>query len=81
MNLRGGMRAEQFAKGVSLFCQRQDAADDDRVDFEALCRNIVKMGRAFLQLLQEHARRDEGKFQPLLDDLKKYFEELTNSEK
>ncbi len=81
MNLRGGMRAEQFAKGVSLFCQRQDAADDDRVDFEALCRNIVKMGRAFLQLLQEHAKRDEGKFQPLLDDLKKYFEELTNSEK
>lgn len=77
LGLQGGMTHVQFLKGVQLVCQHGNGKDDDRVDYEALCRYIVRMGRSFNALLQQRAAEDEGKFQPLLTELKKYFRDLS----
>jgi hypothetical protein len=77
LGLQGAMAHVQFVKGVQLVCQHANGKDDDRVDYEALCRYVVRMGRAFNVLVQQRTKEDEGKFPPLLAELKKYFKDLT----
>jgi hypothetical protein len=77
LSLQGGMSHAQFIKGVQLVCQHGNGKDDDRVDYEALCRYVIRMGRAFNALIQQRAAEDEGKFAPLLVELKKYFKDLS----
>jgi hypothetical protein len=77
LSLQGNMTHAQFVKGVQLVCQHGNGKDDDRVDYEALCRYVIRMGRAFNALVQQRAKEDEGKFPPLLTELKKYFKALT----
>ncbi len=77
LGLQGGMTHVQFLKGVQLVCQHGNGKDDDRVDYEALCRYIIRMGRSFNALLQTRAAEDEGKFTPLLVELKKYFRDIS----
>eukprot|EP01032_Pedospumella_encystans_P016863 gene16863-19219_t len=78
LGLQGGMNHVQFVKGVQLVCQHANGKDDDRVDYEALCRYVVRMGRAYNALVQQRAKEDEGKFAPLLAELKKYFQSITD---
>ena len=77
-SLQGNMTQVQFVKGVQQFCQHGNGRDDDRVDYDALCNHVVRMGRAFNALVQQRAKEDEGKFAPLLAELKKYFKELSD---
>ncbi len=74
--LQGAMSKAQYVKGVQFVCSEGNGRDDDRVDHETLCRYVVRMGRGFNQLVQERARADEGRFFPLVADLKKYFKDL-----
>ena len=78
LGLQGGMTHEQFVRGVLLVCERSTGKDDDRVDFEALCRYVVRMGRAFNSLCQERAKADEGRFGPLMAELKEFFSGLAD---
>jgi len=77
LGLQGGMSTTQFIKGVQLVCQHANGKDDDRVDYEALCRYVIRMGRAYNALVQQRHKEDEGKFGPLLAELKKYFKALS----
>jgi hypothetical protein len=76
--LQGGLSKAQFVKGIQLVCaEGSGGRDDDRVNYEMLCRYVVRMGRGFNQVVQERARMDEGAFAPLVAELKKYFQDLS----
>ena len=47
------------------------------MDYESLVKLVIRMGRAFNSLVQDRARQDDLTFPPLLDELKKYFQELS----
>jgi Ca2+-binding EF-hand superfamily protein len=77
LGLQGGMTAVQFLKGVQLVCRDGNGKDDDRVDYDALCKYTIRMGRSFNSLVQQRSAEDEGKFAPMLLELKKYFKDLS----
>ena len=45
--------------------------DGMRVDYESLCRNVVRMGRAFNEKMQERRKEEDKKFQTLWAALQK----------
>lgn len=76
LDLQGTMTPPQFLKGVQIICQNASGRDDDRVDYNALAKNIIRMGRSYNTIVQQRAKQDEGTFAPLLLELKKYFKDL-----
>lgn len=78
LGLQGNMSQLQFVQGVQLLCERGNGKEDDRVDYEALCRYIVRMGRAYNQLVQDRAKEDEKLFWPLLEEMKHFFSALAD---
>ena len=57
--------------------QGGEGKEEDRVDYESLGKLVIRMGRAFNAIVQEKTKADDEKFPPLLNDLKKYFQELS----
>lgn len=77
LSLQGSMTQLQFLKSVQLLCRDSSGRDDDRVDYDVLCKYVIRMGREFNALVQKRIAEDEGKFGPLLAELKKYFKDLS----
>jgi len=78
LNLQGNMTQPQFLKGVQLVCRDSSGRDDDRVDYNALAKYVVRMGRAYNTLIQKRTKEDEGKFGPLLLEVKKFFRDIAD---
>ena len=85
IDLRGKMSKEQFLAGISFVCDYtgikdgkppSKTSDEDRVDYTAMCKYTLRMGRAFLSQVQEKNREMEKRFPSQLADLKKYFKVL-----
>jgi Ca2+-binding EF-hand superfamily protein len=76
LNLQGNMTQPQFLKGVQLVCRDSSGRDDDRVDYNALAKYVVRMGRAYNAAVQKRTKEDEGKFGPLLLEIKKFFRDI-----
>jgi len=76
-SLHGSMTQLQFMKGLVIICQHGTGKEDDRVDYEAFCKYIIRMGRAFNNLVQQRNKEDSEKFPPMLEELKKYFKGLS----
>jgi hypothetical protein len=81
LKLRGAMTKEQFEKGILYVLEddtssnpnRKPVVDSDSgdVNYEALCRYIIRMGRAFNSLVQEKKKNDARNFETLLAGLLK----------
>jgi Ca2+-binding EF-hand superfamily protein len=81
LGVRAYLTRAQFDAGVvHLLDNRSDKSGDKRVDksssqdsslvdYEALCRYMVRMGRAFIELEQARRKVDEAKY----EDMKKAF--------
>ena len=76
LKMQGTVAKEQFIKGTQYLSNRGIGKEDDKVDYELLCKLIVRMGRAFNALVQEKVKHDEAIFEKLIGDLKRYFKEL-----
>jgi hypothetical protein len=76
LKLNGAMTKLQFEKGVKYVVTDGAGQDDDLVDYEALCRYTVRMGRAYNSLLQERRLADEKRFAALWSTLKREFKEM-----
>ena len=79
LKLKGNMSHRQFEAAIDhIVC---DAADDknlggdELVDYESLCRYVIRMGRAYNSLVQEQRKAVESKYTQLKSLLLK---ELTN---
>lgn len=59
MNLRENIGRQQFEAGLQHFAMDPKAKLSSGVDFESLCRGIVRMGRAYNALLQQR-KKDES---------------------
>lgn len=90
LQLQQGLSKEQYLKGIAYLCdfsnsvtrkERGVIMDEDRVDYIAMCKYCVKMGRAFLANVQDKRRDVEKNFPVLLPGLKKYFQELCEEAK
>jgi len=77
MKMQGNMTREMFIRSLKYLTIGGDGKDEDRVDYESLVKLVVRMGRAFNSLVQDRARQDDLAFPPLLEELKKYFQELS----
>jgi hypothetical protein len=83
MKLRGDLLRNQFDRGIVYALdgdtgtknkdRKSDSNADTLVDYEALCRYIVRMGRAFYAMIQQKKADIEKKFPALLSTLKKEF--------
>ena len=69
--LRGTMSHSQYDTAIKLFTDDHGSRDDDRVDFDYLCRSIIRMGRAFNKMMQERRKVDEKKYLELKSALQK----------
>lgn len=87
VGLRGKMTPDQFLAGIAFVCDLGEAAKadgkkeskpsgTDRVDYVAMCRYTVRMGRAFLAQVQEKNREIDKRFPSQLAELKNYFKFL-----
>lgn len=76
--MQGNLTKAQFIKGVQLVAEAGHGQDEDRVDYVALIKIAVRMGRAFASQLQEKEREVDRHFAPLLADLKKFFQAICN---
>jgi hypothetical protein len=76
LRLQGSMTRPQFITGIKFVCVSGHGGDDDRVDYNALCKYAIRMGRAYLAQIQEKNRELEKNFPGLLVELKKYFKAL-----
>lgn len=86
LKLRGNMIRPQFDKSIVYLIDGKELSstkkevkgtatgkDADQVDYEALCRYTVRMGRAYNQKIQERRAEDMKKFESLLQNIKKDF--------
>eukprot|EP00981_Chlorochromonas_danica_P008825 scaffold2312_cov165-Ochromonas_danica.AAC.65 len=76
LGLQTALTKAQFTKGVLFLCSVGHGHDEDRVDYQALCKFAVRMGRAYRSKQQEQEQEIEKTFPPLLVELKKYFKDL-----
>lgn len=74
--LQGNITKVQYIKGIQLLCETGNGKDDDYLDYNTLCKYIIRMGRGYMSLLQEKRKEIEKNFIPLLLELKKYFQTL-----
>ena len=90
LNLQNGLTKDQFLKGIAFLCDfsnnhnrkdRNQIHEEDRVDYIALCKYCIRMGRAFLAGIQEKNRNIEKVFPTLLPMLKDYFKQLCEEAK
>lgn len=79
LKLKGNMSHRQFETAVDhIVCENSDdknAAGDELVDYESLCRYVIRMGRAYNSLVQEQKKSLESKYKELKNLLLK---ELTS---
>ena len=54
----------------------KDAVSDGEINYEALCRYIVRMGRAYNAMVQEKRNQDKKTFDALFANLRKEFEAM-----
>ena len=72
VGLRGHLTRPQFDAGIKQLLDQGKSGDDEEetlVDYEALCRYIIRMGRAFNEQEQKNLEIDERRYQ----DMKKAF--------
>ena len=72
LGLRGHMTKTQFKAGTNHLLERpskKTEKESSPVDYEALCRNIVRMGRAFNEEEQRRRKVDEAHYQELKREL------------
>jgi hypothetical protein len=74
--LQGTITKVQFVKGIQLLCESGNGKDDDYIDYNTLCKYVIRMGRGYMSVLQEKRKEIEKQFVPLLLELKKYFKSL-----
>ena len=74
--LKGNMTNKQYDQGIAnlSFCDNQKN-DEVVVDYESLCRYIVRMGRAYNSLIQEKKKETDKNYKALKNAL---LEELTS---
>ena len=49
------------------------ADDNDIVDYESLCKYIIRMGRSYSNIVQERKQKDDSIYQQIMPVLKKEF--------
>ena len=77
LKLRGTLTKQQFEKCVKYVLEDSTGKDSDMVDYEALCRYTVRMGRAHYSLVQEVRISDDKKYAVLKAGLKKELLAMT----
>lgn len=77
--IRGNMTKIQFDKGIKYILRDSSGTDDDLVDYDALCRYTVRIGRAHNALIQEQRQLQQKKFEQLTAALKKELLALTEA--
>lgn len=67
VNLKGNMSKLQYEKAIKhlAFDKDEDAKGDELVDYESLCRYVVRMGRAFNAMVQEKKKENEKIYENL----------------
>ena len=78
LKLRGSMSYKQFELSIDhIICDPggENANCEELVDYESLCRYIIRMGRAYNSLVQEQKKSLESKYKQLKSQLLK---ELTS---
>lgn len=74
--LKGNMSNKQYESGIAHLSYCDDKKSDEiYVDFESLCRYIVRMGRAYNSLIQEKKKEMDANYQALKTIL---LQELTS---
>jgi hypothetical protein len=76
LKLKGNLTAKQYDQGLAhLMFSANEKNEEILVDYESLCRHIIRMGRAFNAMAQEKRKEMEGKYQTLKNSL---LSELTS---
>lgn len=76
LKLKGNMTSKQFDQGIAhLTFSTQEKSEETFVDYESLCRHIVRMGRAYNAIAQERRKEIETNYQMLKNNL---LSELTS---
>lgn len=93
VKMRGGMAKAQYEKSIAYVLEKRTtskgasevkaaAKEDDLVDYEALCRYVIRMGRGYNAMIQERKKEDAEKFEgmreKLINALKVMVEEALN---
>ncbi len=81
LGLQASLTKQQYTKGALFLCTVGHGHDEDRIDYQALCKYAIRMGRAFVTQQQEKQKEVEKNFQPLLVELKRYFKQLCEDER
>lgn len=70
LKLKGNITAKQYDQGLShLMFSANEKSEEILVDYESLCRHIIRMGRAFNAMAQEKGKETESKYQTLKNSL------------
>lgn len=66
LKLKGNLTKKQYEDSIKhLAFDRNDDTKDDLVDYESLCRYVIRMGRAFHAMVQEKKTEHEKMYQNL----------------
>jgi len=78
LKLKGGMSHRQFEAAIDhITCEADEGnpKGEELVDYESLCRYVIRMGRAYNSLIQEQKKAVEAKYSKMKEALLK---ELTS---
>jgi hypothetical protein len=86
LKLRGSLTNSQYEMGIKYLLRsgqyshnRDDDDGDDHVDYESLCRYMVRMGRAHYSIIQEKRVISDKKFTILISNLKNDLNQSNSS--
>ena len=71
LNIRGSTPKSQFEKAIKQLVNNGTGAEDDKVDYDELCRYLVKMGRALASKIETKKAADARKFEVLFSSLRR----------
>ena len=49
------------------------ADDNDLIDYESLCKYIIRMGRSYTNMIQERLRNEDKMYKQIVPQLKRDF--------
>lgn len=85
LKLRGSLTNSQYEMGIKYLLRStqsshgRDDDGDDHVDYESLCRYMVRMGRAHYSIMQEKKIISDKKFTTLITNLKADLKQTSTS--
>ena len=80
MKLKDGITKQQFDDGALFYAMDKKQKLAKGIDFESMCRGIIKMGRAYNFMIQERRKVDTKLYSDLKKGLLKELTEMMSSD-